>query len=145
MRAKFWERYTLAELNAKEWEALCDGCGQCCLVRHVDEQQVKVFNISCELLDVDTSRCGDYQQRLTKVAHCHPLTAENVPDYHWLPESCAYRRIYRGEPLANWHPLLTGCKQKMRQLGITVSASALPNSQVPRHHRNRYLIKTKIL
>lgn len=145
MREKFWERYQLAELNTKEWEALCDGCGQCCLVRHVGEHQVTVFNISCELLDVSSSRCSDYEHRLSKVPHCHPLTAENIAEYSWLPDSCAYRRLHKGEPLASWHPLLAGSRQHMQQIGITVSPTALPSSQVPRHQRNHYIIKTKNL
>ena len=145
MRDRFWERYQLAELNAKEWEALCDGCGQCCLVRHVSEHAVSVFNISCELLNVSTSRCSDYAQRLSQVPHCHPLTAETVSQYSWLPDSCAYRRIHQGEPLASWHPLLAGSRQHMRELGITVSPSAKPRSQVPRHQRHQHLIKTKAI
>lgn len=143
MREKFWEHYSLAELSAKEWEALCDGCGQCCLVRHVDDTKVTVFNISCELLDISSSRCSDYEQRLSKVPHCHPLTAETVPQYNWLPDSCAYRRVHNGVPLADWHPLLAGSREKMQQLGITVRPTARPNSQVPRFNRNHYIIKTK--
>lgn len=145
MRPRFWERFRLNELNAKEWEALCDGCGQCCLVRQVDTQQVRVFNISCELLDVNTSRCTDYQHRFSRVPHCHLLTPEKVAQYDWLPESCAYRRLHKGTPLAHWHPLLTGSRQKMRDLKITVNPTALPNSQVPDFQRHRYLIKTKLL
>lgn len=145
MRDKFWERYSLAQLSPKEWEALCDGCGQCCLVRHVDEHKVSVFNISCDLLDINTSRCSNYKHRLSHVPHCHPLTAETVPQYDWLPESCAYRRLHKGLPLASWHPLIAGSRQRMRELGVTVSASAQPSSQVPRHQRSRHLIKIKNL
>ena len=81
MRENFWENYSLGELNAKEWEALCDGCGQCCLVREVNDNKVTVFNIACELLDISTSRCSDYSNRLKKVPYCHKLTAENNKNY----------------------------------------------------------------
>ena len=64
MREEFWKHYALSELNTKEWEALCDGCGQCCLVRHVSEHEVSVFTIACELLDIEHSRCSDYHNRL---------------------------------------------------------------------------------
>lgn len=145
MRTGFWERFRLDELNAKEWEALCDGCGKCCLVRQVDTHQVRVYNISCELLDVNTSRCTDYTNRLSRVPNCHTLTPDNVPLYDWLPESCAYRRLHKGLPLAHWHPLLTGSRQQMRELGVSVDATALPISRVPDFHRHRHLIKVRQL
>ncbi len=145
MREKFWENYSLGELNSKEWEALCDGCGQCCLVRETEGSQVTVYAIACPLLDIDNSRCMDYDNRLKKVPTCHKLTAENIPHYNWLPESCSYRRIYRGEKLPKWHPLLSGDRQQMRRKGITICRSAVPESQVPRRKRQQYIIKTKAI
>lgn len=145
MRTKFWERFELAELNAKEWEALCDGCAKCCLVRQVDEQKVRVFNISCDLLDVNTRRCQDYSHRLSRVPHCHALTADNVGQFNWLPESCAYRRLHKGEPLAHWHPLLHASDHAMVSLNEAVAKDALPLSQVPRHRWHAYVIKTRLL
>src|SRR5690554_1757310 len=145
MRERFWEHYSLGELNVKEWEALCDGCGQCCLVREVNDNQVTVFNIACELLDIEKSRCSDYQNRFKKAPHCHQLTPENIPKYNWLPESCTYRRIHRGEPLPKWHPLLTGSRQRMHNKGITISTLAIPAQEVPRRRRNQHIIKTKAI
>ena len=50
MRDRFWEKYSLGELNNREWEALCDGCGQCCLKRRVTDGEVTVYSVACELL-----------------------------------------------------------------------------------------------
>ena len=40
---KFWENKPLEKLNFKEWEALCDGCGKCCLNKIEDEETGQVF------------------------------------------------------------------------------------------------------
>lgn len=140
MRERFWERYSLGELNAREWEALCDGCGQCCLVRQVEGQDVTVYGVACELLDIERSRCGDYKNRLSKVPNCHQLTPAAVARYSWLPESCAYRRLHRGEALPGWHPLLAGSRQRMRRKGITVCGYAVPRRQVPRRKMQQHII-----
>ena len=49
LRPEFWKHYTLAELHPAEWEALCDGCGLCCLVKLEDEesQEVAYTKVSC--------------------------------------------------------------------------------------------------
>ncbi len=33
-----WYEKPLQELTAAEWEALCDGCGQCCVNQLLDEE-----------------------------------------------------------------------------------------------------------
>ena len=37
----------------------------------------------------------------------------------WLPESCAYAQLARGDDLEWWHPLRTGNTDAMHDLGIS--------------------------
>lgn len=140
MRERFWEKYSLGELNGKEWEALCDGCGQCCLLRQVDDSSVTVYSVACELLDIERSRCSDYRNRFSRVPDCHQLTPTAVAQYDWLPDTCAYRRLHRGESLPAWHPLLAGDRQRMRKKSITVCGYAVPRHQVARRRMDQHII-----
>jgi uncharacterized cysteine cluster protein YcgN (CxxCxxCC family) len=141
VRERFWELFSLGELNNKEWEALCDGCGQCCLKRRVEGDDVTVYAVACELLDIDSARCGDYANRLQKVPHCHQLTPASLAEhYGWLPETCAYRRLYKNLPLPPWHPLLAGDRSRMKKKGITVSSYALPSGSVARRQKPRHVV-----
>lgn len=143
VRERFWEKYSLGELNRKEWEALCDGCGKCCLKRIVDGNDMTVYSVACRMLDLSTSRCSDYENRLEKMPTCHELTPENVPKYTWLPKTCAYRLVHEGKPLPDWHPLLVGDRSTMRQLGIKVGTYAVSRNDVSKKQMQRHILKQR--
>ena len=115
LRLQFWSRFTLAELNHSEWEALCDGCGSCCLIKYVDEDEdgdvdeemVEYTDVTCQLMDCATGYCKHYATRQEHVPDCIQLTIENLPKMMWLPSHCAYKRLYKGQSLPSWHLLLT--------------------------------------
>lgn len=142
MRERFWEQYPLEELTAEEWEALCDGCGQCCLLKFQDEEsgELAVLNLACELLDVHSCRCSDYEHRLERVPECTRLTPERVEEFRWLPHSCAYRRVAEGRKLARWHPLLSGDPERVHRKGVSVRSFAVTSRGVPEEQYEDHII-----
>jgi uncharacterized cysteine cluster protein YcgN (CxxCxxCC family) len=118
----FWKIKKLEQMSVDEWESLCDGCGLCCLVKIEDEDSGEVFNtsVSCFLLDIESCRCSDYDNRFSKAPMCTQLTAKNLLQMDWLPESCAYKRLSTGRALPDWHPLLTKDKNSVHEAGISV-------------------------
>ncbi|HHG91052.1 MAG TPA: YcgN family cysteine cluster protein [Devosia sp.] len=129
---QFWEKKALNELNQQEWEALCDGCGRCCLIKLEDVDTGEVFNsdVRCRLLDDNTCRCTDYGNRKEKVPDCIKLTPANVGEIPWIPVTCAYRRLAEGRGLAWWHPLISGDPDSVRRAGVSVHARTVGEAEV---------------
>jgi hypothetical protein len=123
LRPEFWKRFPLEELPRDEWEALCDGCGKCCLVKLEDEETgaLAYTNIACRLLDRDTCRCGNYALRRQLVKGCVVLTRDNIDEVvTWLPATCAYRLIHDGGDLEPWHPLISGDPDTVHRARISM-------------------------
>ncbi len=130
---KFWETTPLEDLPRAEWEALCDGCGKCCLNKLEDEDsgEVALTNVSCRLLDCDTCQCSQYPIRHQFVPECIVLTPETIErNMYWLPQTCAYRLLYEGKPLFDWHPLISGDPQSVHLAGVSMQGRVIPENEV---------------
>ena len=105
----------LDSFTENEWEMLCDCCGLCCLYKVQDEDTGEVFytTVVCPLLNRKTSRCLDYPERFKKMPSCTKISPENLGKIaRWLPKSCAYRCLYEGVSLPDWHPLFSDLSEE---------------------------------
>lgn len=143
LRERFWERHALDELSPAEWEALCDGCGRCCLnkLEYEDTGEIAYTDVACRLLDLSSARCSDYAGRRRHVPDCVQLTPENLAGINWLPATCAYRRVHEGRGLPRWHPLLSGTPDTVRKAGISVAGRVLPETAVDENELDEHVIR----
>lgn len=128
----FWTR-PLSAMTPREWEALCDGCGKCCLnkLEDADTGEIAFTRIGCRLLDGQTCRCGQYEMRKIFVPECVVLTPKSIATVaHWMPSSCAYRLLHEGRPLPDWHPLISGDPESVHRAGQSVRGWTIPEFEV---------------
>jgi hypothetical protein len=134
----FWKNKPLTALNTDEWEALCDGCAKCCLHRfeEPDTREIYFTSVCCRYLDQEECLCTDYPNRSVNVPDCITITAEILQDPYWLPETCAYRLLAEGEPLPDWHPLVSGDPDSVRASGNSVAGRVISELEAddPEHY-----------
>ncbi|GLS84741.1 YcgN family cysteine cluster protein [Paraferrimonas haliotis] len=128
----FWETKSLSELTSDEWEQLCDGCGKCCLNKVIDDDTDDIYytEVACKLLDDKSCQCKQYETRFKYVPDCVTITLENIESLPWLPNSCAYKRLYYGESLPKWHYLIAGDKRKMHRKQKSVQGKTICETQI---------------
>lgn len=128
----FWKIKKLDEMSVDEWESLCDSCGKCCLHKLEDEDSGDIVftSVVCKLIDFDTCRCTRYLQRTQLVPDCLDMKASTFTQYHWLPNTCAYRLLSENKDLPSWHPLITGNYETVHEAGISIRSYAVCESQV---------------
>ena len=144
LREGYWRDTPLDKMSDKEWEALCDGCGKCCLNKLEDEDtgEVALTRIACRLLDDQTCACAQYPIRHNFVPECIQLTAETIQQHlYWLPQTCAYRLIHEGRELQHWHPLVSGDPESVHAAGISVRGLTVPEFEVHEDDWDEHIIE----
>lgn len=129
---QFWQHKALSEMSSSEWESLCDGCGKCCLVKLEDADNGDIYHtdVGCKLLDLHSCQCSNYQRRHEFVDDCMKLSPNNIGELDWLPESCSYRMLARGQELPSWHHLISGNRDKVHSYGISLRGRAVSELDV---------------
>ena len=140
---RFWERKALSDMSDKEWEALCDGCGKCCLNKLEDEDgQVDLTRVACRLFDDDSCLCSNYADRHAHVPECIILTPETIKkNLYWLPRTCAYRLLYHGRPLYDWHPLISGDPASVHRAGVSMQGMTVSEADIDEDDWDDYVIE----
>lgn len=137
----FWKVKTLGEMNDAEWESLCDGCGLCCLNKLEDWEtgEIAWTSIRCVLLDGESCRCSDYENRQATVPDCIRLTVKGVSSISWLPPTCGYRLVRDGHDLYWWHPLVSGDPDAV-QAGISARGRTISEEGIDIDDYEDYLV-----
>ena len=143
MRPRFWE-LPLADLDKPEWEALCDGCGKCCLnkLEFEDTGELAFTRVACKLLDDQTCQCTSYANRHDFVPDCVVLTPRKLKQIAWwLPATCAYRLRAEGKPLYDWHYLISGDRESIHRAGASVRGWTVSEASVTEDDWDDYIIE----
>lgn len=139
----FWQTKTLEEMNEKEWESLCDGCGQCCVFQLENEDTNHLFftDVACRLFDEKTCQCTSYQDRQVHVPTCMVMSPENVRECaEFAPPTCAYKLLVEGQDLYPWHPLVSGDPNSVHAAGISVKNKVVCETSVDMNNLEQRII-----
>ena len=141
VRKSFWEQYSLEQLNTEEWEALCDGCAKCCLLKIVNRKKIFITNISCSKLELGSCKCSDYSNREKNVKACLKLTKDNLPkNSKLLPSSCSYRLISEGKPLPQWHHLLSKDQESVHRTNQSIKKYCVSETSVDNDNYEDHIV-----
>jgi uncharacterized protein len=142
----FWCDTTLDQLTSEQWEALCDGCGRCCLekLKSPTTGKVQYTWVACCLLDTQTCRCKQYANRHLLISDCCELDPDNIRRLRWMPRTCAYRLVSEGKGLPAWHPLVSGDPNSVHTAGISVRNKAIPALGIHPDDLIKYVMKARL-
>ncbi|MFK7888207.1 MAG: YcgN family cysteine cluster protein [Gammaproteobacteria bacterium] len=129
---RFWINTALQDMTPSQFEAVCDGCGRCCVHKLEDEDSGEIVytDVACRLLDTETCRCTDYAQRTERVAACVKMSPDDLAGLAFLPDSCAYRRLDEGHGLAPWHPLVSGASLVAQNSPISMAGRVVSETYI---------------
>ncbi len=143
LRPEFWT-LPIRSLTAPEWEALCDGCGKCCLnkLEYEDTGELAFTRVACRLLDGESCRCAKYDTRHNYVPECVRLSPKNIAKIaYWMPATCAYRLRFDGQPLPEWHYLVSGDPESVHEAGQSVRGWTVSEAEIPEEDWEEHIIE----
>ena len=141
LKKEFWKKKKINELSKEEWEALCDRCGKCCVIKLEDVDSSKIYytNVSCKLLCTKTANCKNYIDRKKIVKDCVVLSFNNLESLNWMPKTCSYKLVYEGKDLPSWHYLINGNFNKMLEEKKSVHNKVINEKKVSKNNLQDYI------
>ena len=147
LRPRFWETVPLTKMTRAEWEALCDGCGKCCMNKLEDEDtgEVVLTNVACRLFDDATCQCSQYAIRHQFVPECIVLKPQTMDkNLYWMPETCAYKLLWQGKPLYAWHPLSSGTPDSVHAANVSMQGRTVPEFEIDEDDWEDHIIEEPV-
>ena len=141
LKKDFWKTKKLKDFSKREWEALCDRCGKCCVIKleDIDTSTIYYTNISCKLLCPKTAKCQDYLNRTKMVKDCLVLSYKNLKMLDWMPKTCSYKLINEGKNLPSWHYLIYGDFSKMKKQNKSVHDKVVNEKKIRKRDIKNYI------
>ena len=87
-------------------------------------------NVSCHLLDTNSCKCKDYENRKKLVPDCVKLTPKNLNQLDWMPNTCAYKLIHEGKELPDWHPLIQKTSKDINMENYSVAKRVISEKDI---------------
>jgi|GEM_PF-5979218 len=78
LRRRFWETVPMAEMTVPEWEALCDGCGKCCMIKMQEDDDPDLLADGDRLPEWHPLVTGD---RLSVHTTGNSMQDRTIPEY----------------------------------------------------------------
>ena len=118
----FYKTKKLSEFTDDEWELICMHCGKCCMLKYTDSEYIHFSDRMCRHFDLENNCCSCYDNRLS-TGNCAKVSLQLLEnELELLPNTCAYRLLYEGKPLPDYHPLITGNSMSPHLAGATVKS-----------------------
>ena len=128
LEPEFWRHKKLSDMSKEEWEALCDGCGKCCLNKLEIKGKIRFTNAYCRFLDCKSCLCKIYPHRFEVVSDCRDIDLAAIREQsRWLPKTCAYWLLDNGYDLPDWHPLVSRKASSVVKAGMSLVGRQLIN------------------
>jgi uncharacterized cysteine cluster protein YcgN (CxxCxxCC family) len=70
------------------------------------------------------------------------LSPSNIDSHaYWMPKTCAYRLLWEGKPLFDWHPLISGRAESVHEAGVSVQDMTVSEWEIPEEEWEDHIIE----